>query len=303
MSNNKKAMVMAYFAADSLALGAHWIYDTEQIARTLGRVESLLKPAPGSYHPTKNAGDFTHYADQTFVLLKSLALKKEFDLQNFSGQWRKMFEKYDGYIDGASRKTLENYARGKGAENAGSHIPDFGGAARIAPLIYLYENDMDTLVTSARIQTAMTHNDPLTLDAAEFFARTASLVLKGESPVEAMKQTVSLDIFDMSPVSMWVSDGIKAKDEECIPLITRFGQACGTSQVFPGVVYLIAKYENNLKEALIQSVTAGGESAARAGMVGMILGAYLGMKSLPEEWLEKMNRKAEIMEILDNISR
>ena len=31
MKDNIKAMVMAAFAADSLALGVHWIYDPRQI--------------------------------------------------------------------------------------------------------------------------------------------------------------------------------------------------------------------------------------------------------------------------------
>ena len=49
-------MVMASFVADSLALGAHWIYDTEKIKSNFGRVESLLKPASDSYHATKGKG-------------------------------------------------------------------------------------------------------------------------------------------------------------------------------------------------------------------------------------------------------
>ena len=58
-------MVLASFAADSLALGAHWIYDTESISKMFGRVDTFLKPSPNSYHATKDKGAFTHYGDQT----------------------------------------------------------------------------------------------------------------------------------------------------------------------------------------------------------------------------------------------
>ena len=118
MENKKKAMVLASFAADSLSLGAHWIYDIERIANTFGRIESLSKPGPDSYHKTKNTGEFTHYADQTFVLLQSLGAKKTFDLKDFSDRWRKMFENYSGYIDGATKKTLAYYSKGKTPEQA-----------------------------------------------------------------------------------------------------------------------------------------------------------------------------------------
>ena len=57
MTDNAQAMVLASLAADALALGAHWIYDTDKIAREIGRVERLLPPPPGSYHAGKGRGD------------------------------------------------------------------------------------------------------------------------------------------------------------------------------------------------------------------------------------------------------
>jgi len=48
MRDNSYSLVMASFAADSLALGAHWIYDTEKIEKGFGRVDVLKNPLPGS---------------------------------------------------------------------------------------------------------------------------------------------------------------------------------------------------------------------------------------------------------------
>jgi len=119
MNANGKAMVLASFAADSLALGAHWIYDTESISKMFGRVDTFLKPAPNSYHATKEKGAFTHYGDQTFVLLESLAAKKGFDLSDFSARWRALFQDYNGYMDHATTDTLSNYASGGSLEDPG----------------------------------------------------------------------------------------------------------------------------------------------------------------------------------------
>ena len=47
MRGKAEAMVSASFAADSLALGVHWIYDVQQIPSHYGRVEKFLKPREG----------------------------------------------------------------------------------------------------------------------------------------------------------------------------------------------------------------------------------------------------------------
>jgi ADP-ribosylglycohydrolase len=84
-------------------------------------------------------------------------------------------------------------------------------------------------------------------------------------------------------------------------VISRLGQSCHTREAFAGVVHLIAKYENDPGEALIQSVMAGGDGAARGMMVGMVLGAHPGPKSLPEEWISGMRKKARILQLLQKI--
>ncbi len=301
MSDNRTAVVLAAFAADSLALGPHWIYDTDRIETEFGRVDSLAAPGSHSFHKNKGKGDFTHYGDQMLVLLQSVAEKKTFDLKDFSTRWRHLFEDYSGYVDGATRKTLANFEKGKGPEEAGSPSGDFAGAARIAPLVWPYSNDPDGFAEAARSQAAMTHNHEAVIDAAAFFARVIHGVLHGSAPTEAIQKTAEMDAFAMSPISMYIEPGLKSKDEETITAIKRFGQACETDQAFPGTIHLIAKYEDDLKEALIQSVMAGGDSAARASMAGMVLAARLGMNAVPREWVEGMNRIDKIRSLIDKI--
>ncbi len=269
MEEKAKAMVLASFAGDSLALGAHWIYDTELLAGKFGRVEDLLAPEPGSFHASKKKGDFTHYGDQTLVLLESLAAKREFKLEDFSNRWRILFSHYGGYVDKATKITLAGYAEGKSAAQAGSASEDLAGASRIAPLVYRYRKDLAKLIDAARAQTRMTHSFFQVVDAAEFFATVAWLVLDGGPPVRTMERVTSQQ-FANSPVATWVRDGLDSIEKDSVRAVYRFGQSCHVEEAFPGVVHLIAKYENDLREALIQSVMAGGDSAARAMLVGLV---------------------------------
>ena len=216
-------MVMASFVADSLALGAHWIYDTEKITSNFGRVESLLKPASDSYHATKGKGGFTHYGDQSFVLLESIAANTSFDLNDFSDRWRELFKEYSGYIDQATSITLSNYAAGKRVENAGSPSDELAGASRMAPLVFCDRQDPVKLAKEVRAQTSMTHQDPLTNDSAEFFALVVRLVLMGTPPIDALKQ-IAEERFANSPLSQWTAEGLESKDKESVSAISNFGQ-------------------------------------------------------------------------------
>jgi ADP-ribosylglycohydrolase len=300
MRENGKTMVLSSFVADSLALGVHWVYDTARIEKDFGRVDTFLKPASDSYHSTKKRGEFTHYGDQAFVLLESLAAKRRFELDDFASRWRRLFEDYDGYYDQATKETLQNFSLHKSPVDAGSPSKELSGASRVAPLVFCYQDDLDTLLVAARDQTRMTHNNPDVIDGAEFFARVAWLVLRGTPPIAALEE-VSHERFDNSPIGDWVRDGIESKATESVSAIARFGQNCYVDNAFAGVVHLIAKYENNLEEALVQGVMAGGDNAGRGMLVGTVLGAYLGERSLPGQWVSGLRKGREILDLLDKI--
>ncbi|MBF0530915.1 MAG: ADP-ribosylglycohydrolase family protein, partial [Deltaproteobacteria bacterium] len=277
----------------------HWIYDTKLLESKYGRVESFRKPEPESYHPTKNIGEFTHYGDQSLVLLESLHhCGGRFDLLDFSARWRNLFLDYQGYMDGATKGTLANLAAQKSASEAGSSSSDLAGAARMAPLIYFARKDIESLIRDVRLQTQMTHTNRNTVDSAEFFARCALSALNGEKPAAAMRK-IAGDHFAGTIIESWVDKGLQSIQEDSVQAILKIGQTCHTPHAFPGVVHLIAKYENNYREALIQNVMAGGDSAARGMMVGMILGASLGWSALPEDWLAALRKREQIVKLLD----
>lgn len=300
MNDKAKAMVLASFAADALALGVHWIYNTNVIDKKWGRVEAYIKPERPTFHPSKDLGEFTHYGDQTLVLLKSVAASSGFDINNFADKWQHFFKSYEGYIDGASKATIENIKTGKEPTEAGSDSDDFAGAARIAPLAYSYRNDLTKLVDSARAQAIVTHNNQDVIDSADFFGNVTFKVLNGEKPLNAIQQTLA-ERFNREPFAKWVEDGIKSAEKDTRQAMLDLGQMCEIQAAFPCVIHLIAKYENSLKEGLIENAMAGGDSAGRGLTVGMVLGAHLGIDAIPPKWLSDLKAYREIVDLMDRI--
>ncbi len=299
MPKNAAAMVLASFVADSLALGAHWIYDTDEIDKKIGRVDRLLQPLPYSYHKQKNKGDLTHYGDQALVLLESIAVSSGFSLSHFKDAWQHLFtENYSGYLDKATTVTLENIKNNISSATCGSTSTDLGGAARIAPLIFYYREDREKLLETVKQQTGMTHNNRATLAAAGFIGKVVFSVLHGVDPLIALEDALDEGVADLD-LGMRIQEGLDSTGKETGLTIKQFGQMCGVAAALPGAIHLITTYKDDAKTALIENVMAGGDSAARGLVVGMVLGAHQGLNAIPEQWFTNMTPYGHINKLLD----
>ena len=299
MTTSAQAAVLVSLAADALSLGAHWFYDTAEIDRRFGRVEELLAPPPDSFHAGKERGQFTHYGDQTLVLLESVAACKGFDLADFARRWQALFTTgYRGYVDKATSATLENLQRGLGPEQCGSTSADLGGAARIAPLVWWYRQDRDQLLEAVRVQTAMTHNNLAVLAGAAFIARTAWSVLAGAAPQAALEAALEEGVADID-LDIRLRSALESAGKDTRTVIGRFGQMCGIASALPGAVHLICSYADDPRTALIENVQAGGDSAARGLVAGLVLGARHGVDAVPGGWLTGMQRYDRLFELLE----
>ncbi len=284
MKNRINAMVLGSFVADALSLGVHWVYNTNVIDRKFGRVDRYHDPLT-SFHKGKKAGEQTHYGDQMLVLMESVEADSGFDLNHFAERWRRFFETYTGYFDHATKDTLQHLAEGRDAHTCGSDSDDLAGASRIAPLCWVYAGDKEHLIQAVGQQTAFTHNNSLVLEAAEIFARTTAGVLGGAAPLEALDEVVGRH-FKGSAVASLVEDGLDSAEIDTRQAVADFGQACSVEAALPGVIHLLARYENDFEAALVENVMAGGDSSARGMPVAMILGAHLGLEAIPGLWLD-----------------
>ncbi len=300
MKEKLRAIVQAAFVADALALAAHWIYDPALIREKFGTIDHYHDPLPDSYHPTKKAGQFTHYGDQMLLLLESLSKDGKFDFQNFALRWMKFMTDYSGYKDHATKETLANLQNGVAPNEAGSDSRDLAGAARTAPLLCIFHDNPEAGIEAAVKQTALTHNNPLTIAAAEFIARTVYAILDGYNPRKAMENTM-MEMNEPEPLASWIKAGIKSRNEETSSTISRFGRDCDVESALPAVAHLVTRHGNNLRTCLMENVMAGGDSAARGMAAAMLLGAHLGSKAIPQNWLDDLEQKDQIEKLLGSI--
>lgn len=278
---SKKGLLLGSILGDAFSLGAHWIYEPEKIKENFGTYDKVHSPLSDSFHKRREKGDQTHYGDQTLLLLDFMNQNKSFDRSKFQKTWLEYMKDYDGYMDHATSDTILLMGSN---EEWGSLSPDLSGASRIAPIIY-FNSDKEIGIRDSIIQTKITHNEERVIWAAEFYARVAYLVLDKRSPTAAIKEAA------MTMSNPWIDQNIfkatKYLSLSPVEAIGKLRQSCSVRFAFPSTLYLIMKFEDSYKDAMIGNVMAGGDSAARGLLAGMILGAY-NEDSIPKEWIKDL---------------
>ncbi len=279
-------MLFGAFVADAYALGLHWIYDTDKLKSESNHLHGFISPARDSFHKGKRKGEFTHYGDQSLLLLKSISTEKGFSRDVFKTHWMTYMEKYEGYIDHATRESLTTLDL---STRLGSSSDELGGYARVAPLIF-YHFDDPKLKRYVEEQTRLTHNNETLLGYAQFFTDLVLELIIGKD----LNKTIEVLIESYPKVKKHYLSIKDRLNEDTISVIKDIGQSCASPFAVPASLYLILKYADDYEEAMKANVLSGGDSAGRGMVIGMILGAYLGISAIPKHWIDGLVAKDAI---------
>lgn len=271
-----------------------------------------------NYHPGKKAGGTTDYGDYNILVLEHLVAisepAREFNVATMIPHWMNRLENgWGSWICTMTKETYTQVKRGIPVEHLGG-ISNAMAIRHVAAHAY-YESE-EELADVAR-KTMFTHKDTHALAGGEFFARVTHRVINGSSPQDAI-ETVAVQMggFIESKVAQALAKFREATnpdsplskeifaDDLALTSMARLwdigrsepikvGKASPTEGTLPGAVYFILKYadqEAGLKKALQANAMVGGDNASRSIAIGMVLGAYRGIKAIPGEWKENLDQ-------------
>ncbi|HIP51778.1 MAG TPA: ADP-ribosylglycohydrolase family protein [Campylobacterales bacterium] len=291
-----KGLLWGSLLGDAYSLGGHWIYDQKELLNSNLNFEKLNTPLC-SYHPNKTAGDFTHYGDQSLWLLEHLSNAKTYDAFDYAELWKKNMSNYKGYIDSASKQTLENFEGGASFMGSGSESQDFSVVGRHAPIIFSLDN-MDDIMDAVKFHTFLTHMSKEALDASKYIAEV-TLAMIYDLDVETTLKERSVFYGDM--VEAEVNKAFELRDLPVNEAINTLGASCGIQGALASTVYLLLNYHDDFDALLKANVLAGGDSAARAMVAGMVVGARYGFESINPVWIEELNAYEQIEQLVNVI--
>lgn len=178
-----------------------------------------------------------------------------------------------------------------------------GGVMRVAPagMFYLKKRAFKMAIDFA----ALTHGHPSGYLSAGALAYIIADIIDGADLEKAVENSlVELSTYENNEEcyeALQEAVALSKIDIEPLHAITKLGEGWVGEEALAISVYCALKYKSDFRKALITSVNHNGDSDSTGAITGNILGAYLGVKGIPKEWIEKVELKNEIYEIADDL--
>ena len=188
-----------------------------------------------------------------------------------------------------------------------------GGVMRVAPIgLYLGGRSVDDAeVDMIGAETAaLTHGHDLGFIPAAALVHIINAVSHSNialiEAVEKAKSAVANEFSNTKHITDMVNlidKAIALSKEEYNDLdaIRELGQGWVAEETLAIAIFCALKYSNNFEKAIIASVNHSGDSDSTGAVTGNILGAYLGMKSIPDKFIENLELKDTIIELADDL--
>lgn len=181
MADKAQAMIQGALVADAATMGLHWIYDQDHIAKIAPDEPAFVAPDAAHYvdvmgyfaHGARRLGQNSQYGEQLKVMQDALAASDgTFDPQGFVTAFQAHFGYgggYVGYIDHATRDSLDKYRRAAEAALDKGRAVAWDGPAGVTTamatkaLALTQQFTGDTLRTKFEEAVRITHDDDATL--------------------------------------------------------------------------------------------------------------------------------------------
>lgn len=242
-----------------------------------------------TYNKKETENEFTHYGYQIKILMEYTA-KKSFDFEEFKELWIENMTSYKGYIDEASRKSLEYYENGY---LFGYESEELGGAARIGPLV-CSEKNREAALEKALEQTQVTHTSYKSLLVTEFLVKLLYKICETQSikdstafVTESFREEKKKYEY-LKKSYFWAAENLSKNSEEKETKTEDFFE----KDEFPVILYICMKY-TGFEEAQHANIRIKGDFAVRGIILGMIFGAAGKINDLPYEMKKRAAKCTE----------
>ncbi len=263
----------------------------EEVRQKYGKIKEMIGGGWLNLRP----GEFTDDTELALIITKAIQQAGGIDLNEIANgliMWMKTQPKD---IGGQTYQAIEALMRGVPPEEAGRTVwKESGGwlagnscIMRTPPIgLYLRRASFERRTEASKAVASITHGDPRCLDSASLIDHTIAFLSLGDD--------ISFD--DVFTWARGMNPAV-AKRIESIPTteleeLQTGGFVLDTLQTAFWFLFNSQSFE----EALIEAVSLGHDADTTGAVTGALLGAKLGINSIPKRWLDKLTRYDEVEE-------
>jgi ADP-ribosylglycohydrolase len=162
---------------------------------------------------------------------------------------------------------------------------------RVAPVGLFLHNQPEFAFEIGCDIAAITHGHPTGYLSAGTFSMIIAELINGKSIVESLNSTIKVlkkySNHEETLQSLSKAINLVNSDETTENAIALLGEGWVAEEALAIAVYCALR-ERDFKKALILSVNHNGDSDSTGAICGNILGAHLGIRSIPAEWVNSV---------------
>ena len=74
-----------------------------------------------------------------------------------------------------------------------------------------------------------------------------------------------------------------------------YGMPCAIYHKLPAAYYLVARFHDDFRSAVLHAINGGGQNQARAILTGALVGAQVGLAAIPQRFLDRLENAPELI--------
>jgi poly(ADP-ribose) glycohydrolase ARH3 len=266
-----------------------------------------LKPGCQDHLP-----ELLRYTDDTEMAIgvaESLIASEGFHPDHMARTFAENYHPFRGYGPGTAA-ILNLIGRGMNWREANTMVFEEGsfgnGAAmRVAPLGLFYSSRKELLREAVEEASSITHGHPLGKEGAVILAFAVAAILAQGNDFD--KDQFLDTLIDCARLDEYIRKlslirELCQKEPVIDTIVDSLGNNILAHESVPTALYAFLKYGNDFHQTIGFCISLGGDTDTIGAMAGALCGCLMGERSLPQDWIDKLEDDRRGMQYIRHIS-
>jgi len=285
-----RGAMLGLAVGDALGAAVEWLHPDQIRSRYGGPLRDMAASAMW------DLGEWTDDTAMAVELASSLADQGGYDEADVFGRyavWARSRPKDIGATVSAalrrSRSPAEARAAAAAHHKAEGRSAGNGSLMRTVPIAIRYRADPGAIERFSRLDSSLTHHDPLAGDACAWLNLTVAALIQGRRPPQSI-----------SDVARVAEAAVAADPAE---LAAAAQEQRGYVMTTLRIAFAAAFRHDAFEPAVVFAVNLGGDADTNGAVAGALAGARFGAGGIPQRWLEPLRRKEVVSGLANRLTR